>query len=303
MEKMNALTLIITLVVGVILTGALLGPVIGEATATEKTFTNPGVFNYGSFSEDGAYTMEYTKGDSSFTINTEETELALNVNSSVSVVASDNVLVRYGHDNSGYFCQIVGMREVGTEYYTTPDSFTVTLDDNLINIAFTTEGSTNTLKFEYTDMYALVPSESEAVLKVATDAVYIKGDSPLYASGLTNIASWHNIIHFEGNYTDGITITCPNLDNVTFDNITWNIEAVDGYIDLYKLTSVEFDAHYDGNTVHATYSYFAVPSEVTAELSNHLTPGQISLMSAIPVMVIMALLMVAIGAIALRRND
>ena len=39
MEKMNALTLIITLVVGVILTGALLGPVVNDATATEKTFT------------------------------------------------------------------------------------------------------------------------------------------------------------------------------------------------------------------------------------------------------------------------
>ena len=303
MEKMNALTLIITLVVGVILTGALLGPVIGEATATEKTFTNPGVFNYGTFSEGDSYTMEYTKGDSSFTVNDVETELTLSVNSSVSVVASDNVLIRYGHDNSGYFSQIVGVRDGGSEYFTTPDSFTLTINNDQLNVSFVSGGSTNTLVFNYTDMYALVPSESEAVLKVATDTAYIKGNSPLYASGLTTIDSWHNIIHFEGNYNDGITITCPNLEGVTFDNITWNIEAVDGYIDLYKLTSVEFDAHYNGNTVHATYSYFAVPSEVTAELSNHLTPGQISLMSAIPVMVIVALLMVAIGGIALRRND
>ena len=40
MEKTNALTLIITLVVGVILTGALLVPVIDSATA-DRTMNNP----------------------------------------------------------------------------------------------------------------------------------------------------------------------------------------------------------------------------------------------------------------------
>ena len=298
MEYVQKITgYVLALVIGAILVGGLLIPTVEGITTTEKTFINPGVFNYGSFSEDGAYTMEYTKGDSSFTVNTEETELALSVNSSVSVVASDNVLVRYGRDNSGYFCQIVGMRNTGTEYYTTPDSFTLTLNDSLIDITFTVGGSTNTLLFEYTDMYALVPSESEAVLKVATDAVYIKGDSPLYASGLTNITSWHNIIHFEGNYTDGIVITCPNLDDVTFDNVTWNIEAVAGYIDLYKLTSIEFDAEYEGDTTHAIYSYFAVPSEVTVELSQHLDATQIVLFGVVSLLGIIMLVVVAANAI------
>ena len=42
--RTNVLTLIITLVVGIILTGALLGPVISDATETETTFTNEGGF-------------------------------------------------------------------------------------------------------------------------------------------------------------------------------------------------------------------------------------------------------------------
>ena len=42
---------------------------------------------------------------------------------------------------------------------------------------------------------------------------------------------------------------------------------------------------------------------MTAELANHLTPGQIALLNAIPIMVIVALLMAAVGAVALRRAD
>ena len=308
MEKMNVLTLIITLVVGVILTGALLGPVISDATKTTETFENEGVFNYGVFGPEDTYTLVYdnTNSDGKITVNgTIVTPLA-GVSptefKSYSVISADNVILRYGSNTSGYYMQIIGKDSDGNNVLG-GGSCSATIADGKISVTYSSSDTTLTKIFDFTEMYGIVPESDQAVLKASASSVYIKGDSELYASGVTTVTTWNNVIHFEGNYTDGITISSPNLPSATFSNVTWNITPVSGYIDLYELTSIEFDITYEDTTVHAVYSYFAVPSEITAELSNHLTPGQISLMGAIPVMVIVALLMAAVGAITLRRAD
>ena len=304
MEKMNALTLIITLVVGVILTGALLGPVINDATKTEQTFVNEGVFNYGIFTPEDEYELKVVGADGSITVNDVAVDPFSATTRFYSIVASDNFVARYGYSNGIYFCQCVGKDSSDNTFADGGVLTNISIDNGALAVQFTKSDSTVVSKtVEFTELYAIVPNADEAVMKVATDSVYIKGDSPIYSSGLTQVTVWSNLFHLEGTYNDGLTISSPNLPDATYDNITWNIEPVSGYVDLYKLTSIEFDITNNGTTYHATYSYFGVPSEVTAELTNHLTPGQISLMGAIPVMVIVALLMAAVGAIALRRAD
>lgn len=304
MEKMNVLTLIITLVVGVILTGALLGPVINDATKTEQTFVNEGVFNYGIFTPEDEYELEVVGADGSITVNGVAVDPFNATTRYYSIVASDNFVARYGYSNNIYFCQCVGKDSSNNTFADGGVLTNISIDNGALAVQITKSDSTVVSKtVEFTELYAIVPTADEAVMKVATDSVYIKGDSPIYSSGLTQVTLWSNLFHLEGTYNDGLTISSPNLPDATYDNITWNIEPVSGYVDLYKLTSIEFDINNNGTTYHATYAYFGVPAEVTAELSNHLTPGQISLMGAIPVVVIVALLMVAVGAIAYRRAD
>ena len=305
--KANILTLAITLTVGIILAGSLLMPVISDATTTEETFRNDGVFNYGVFSTDDTYTLVY---NSTTGISVNGTPITIEgvtpgtSSTRYSIIAMENAIVRYGSNADGYACQIFGTNTDNQYMTNSYDDLTATIADGKLSIvASSSGGATTTKTFEFTTMYAIVPSEDKAIMKIATGDVYIKGDSDLYASGQTTVTSWSNIFHFEGTYDDGITITSPAIPTATYENVKWNIEPVKGFIDLYKLTSIEFDIVYNDTTTHAVYSYFGVPSSVTAERSQHLSPGEIAIVNAIPILIIVALVMMAAGALYLKRDD
>lgn len=302
--KTNVLTLAITLTIGVILAGSLLMPVLSDATTTEKTFTNSGVFNYGIFTPDDEYTLEYDASDGSIVVNGETVPAFDAMNKTYSIVATDNFIARFGQNSGGYFCQCIGTDTNNNNFADGGLTATFTISSGNLSLTWIKSDSTTVTKtVSFDEMYAIVPTADEAILKVSTDKVYIKGDSELYASGLTTVTNWTNIFHFEGTYTDGITISSPNLSDATYDNIKWNIEPVAGYLDLYELTSIEFDITDNDTTVHATYSYFGVPSSVTAELSQHLAPGEIAILNALPILVIVALVVMAAGALYLKRDD
>lgn len=296
MEGSKLLTMIVTVTVGIIFVGALLGPVINDASTTERTFTNEGYFNYGVFEPTDTYeltiditTGAVTVGDDSVTIPS-----AL-YGPGCSLISSDDFLVRYGRNSGGFFVQAVGIDSNGnTVAQGFGGTIKLSIDEELLKLDYESSGTPATKTFSFESMYAIVADPDVAVLKKMADSVYIKGDSELYASGLTNVTAWTNVFHFEGNYKDGIVISSPSLPTATYDNITWNIEPVAGYIDLYKLTSIEFDIIYNDTTVHATYSYFGVPTEVTAELSQHLDSGEIALLAVLPLIAITALLLLAV---------
>lgn len=304
---MKIIPLVIGLTVGVLLMIGLVGPIATDAMVTEKTFTNDGVFNYGIFTPDDEYKLEYLEdgtleiNDVPVTIPGVEPGIT---STRYSVLASENVIIRYGSSSTGYLTQIVGVDASDAGLSPAPKSITATISDGQIVMDFITGTDTENHKvFNFTELYSIVPETDVAVMKVATGTVYIKGDSEIYGTGLTTVTGWQNMFHIEGTYDDGITITSPNLTAATYSNITWNIETVAGYIDLYKLTSIEFDITYNDTTVHATYSYFGVPSKVTAELSNHLDPAEITLVSAIVLIGLVALIAYAAYSIRGREFD
>ena len=304
MEKTNLLTLVVTLTVGIILAGSLLMPVLSDATTTEKTFTNSGAFNLGIFTPDDEYTMVYTASDGKITVNDVDVPAFDVVNKSFSIVSTDNFLARYGYASGNYFLQCIGKDSTNNYFADGGVTVTITISSGDLSVNWVKADTTSVTKtVSFTEMYAIVPSVDDAIMKASSDTVYIKGDSELYASGLTNVTAWNNMFHFEGTYDDGITISSPSLPSATYDNIKWNIEAVDGYVDLYKLTSIEFDIHNSDTTVHATYSYFGVPEKVTAELSQHLNTGEIALLNTLPILVIIGLVMAGVGAIFVRNRD
>lgn len=296
------IALAVGLTVGVIMLSGFLWPVIADATATEKTFTNEGVFNYGIFTPDDEYSLHIVGADGSITVNGETVPPFTASTRYYSIVATDNFCARYGYSSNIYFCQCVGKDSTNNNFADGGILTDITIENGALSVNFTKSDNTTVSKtVEFTEMYAIVPTADNAVMKVATDAVYIKGDSPIYASGLTQVTQWSNLFHLEGNYTDGITISSPNLPSATYDNIEWNIEPVAGYIDLYKLSSIEFDITNNDTVYHATYAYFGVPSEVTAEKSEHLDTTQIALVAAIGTLGAIVLIAAAAGSI--RRLD
>lgn len=296
--------LLVAFLVGMLVLVAFV-PIINETTTATKTFENDGVFNYGKFTPTDTYELIYTQTDGSITANGEVVTpisgVSLTNYGNYSVIASDNVLLRYGANQSGYYIQLIGNDSGGNNVLTGGVSCTATITGGKLSVSVvSSENVTTTKTFDFTELYAIVSDKDVAVMKVSSDSVYIKGDSELYGSGLTTVSSWNNMFHIEGTYDDGITITSPNLTTATFDNIKWNIVPVSGYEDLYQLTSIEFDITNNDTTVHATYSYFGVPSEVTAEKSIHPDSALTVIIDLLPLIAGIGLLM---GAVAyfLRR--
>lgn len=297
---------VVSIAIACLFAVTLLIPVIADSTTTEDTFTNEGVFNYGKFTPDDEYTLTFDCTTGTIKVGDDTVTpidgVSLTSFLSYSVIATDNVLLRWGANQSGYYMQLIGNDSGGNNVLSGGATGTATISSgNLSVTVVSSENVSATKTFTFTELYAIVPDDDVAVLKVSADAVYINGDSELYGSGLTTVTSWNNMFHFEGTYDDGITISSPNLSNATFDNITWTIEPVAGYIDLYKLTKIEFDITSNDTTVHATYSFFGVPSEVTAERSIHPDANTSTLLNIIPLFVVIGIILGTIGIIAMRK--
>lgn len=310
MEKTNVLTLIITLVVGVILTGALLGPVISDAVETESTFENDGLFYMTKYSAsdsiptvvwDSANPHNVTVGEDVVGLSENNTPIAW------SYIFADTWAVRYLVDNNGTYAQYFGEGSGVLLGASTSDNNTLTVSFSEGTATLTNGTTTKTASYE--DIF-VISSEGNYVMKNSSEAAKVLVNTDVYVVGrtiLTFTSSTPLNIHFMGSIGGGFgdsEVIYPT-SGYELSDFTVNAEVVNGYIDLYSLENVSFNITETSSEIQktATYSQFVVPTEVTAEHSSHLTPGQISLMGAIPIMVIVALLITAVGAIALRRND
>lgn len=303
MEKTNVLTLIITLVVGVILTGALLGPVINGATTTNKTFENVGDFEM-TFDERDSVTIIWDGTNPlQMSVNGEIIPLDASIFTSSqrrSVVMSDNFCIRTNTSSGNKAVQYNGPS--GSSIFFTTSTMTIVCENGAYTVY---KGEDSVATGTYTYLYTL-SNDGEFVMKYKNTPAYVLGNSEIYAMGTSKVSGSEEFgVKITGNVEDGVSVTTWRGGDWTYSDVSVNANAVDGYLNLYSLDSITATATSgdEAYTGTITYNYFLVPAKVTAELSEHLTPGQIALMSAIPVMVIVALLMAAVGAIALRRAD
>lgn len=306
---MNALTLIITLVVGVILTGALLGPVVNDATKTEETFTNEGYYNVSKLESTDDYTMVWSPDNPyQVVINGTDTVSLSKVPQygAVTVVGSDEFCVRFLNTPDNPRIQVYGNMTWGFGS-SSGTTFTASLSDGTLTLKNEADPAYSVSNTAPEKLYA-ISNDGEYVLKNGKTPAYMLGDSSLIVlCGITEATIATPGVYADGTIDGGLDFTLfrPSAQSETavFSNESITAETVEGYVGLKSLEKIEFDVTLNEGTVEPTYTYFIVPAKVTAELSDHLTPGQISLIGAIPVMVIVALLMAAVGAIAIRRND
>ena len=288
---------IVGITIAVIVCAVVLIPVVQESTTTHTTFTNDGLINYKFFEATDEYSFELTDGVLSVNGETITQPSAVVGNFTYTMVGSDNWLLRYANNNGSPIIQAVGIKKDGTQANSNVVAGEISDGDFVVTTTLN-----NTITFGFEKLYAMVKNPDEAVLKESTSSSYILGNSEIFIAGLTTISAWYNMIFITGTYDDGITITSPNLDGVTFDNIQWVIEPVSDYIDLYKLTAIKFDATYNDTVTHCTYNFFDVPSSVVAEKSVHLDQTSIQLINVIPILVIIGIVMLAVGTMIYYRR-
>lgn len=296
--------LMVGLTVGVLMVSGFLWPIVSDATATEKTFVNNGGFypmKEISATDEGTYTLEWEKTNTTkLTINGITFDAYGSYGSAITTIAcGDDWIIRYSSaDNQYGYCQTyngVQWAGDGSSKSLTATAANGTLTVNVVSGIDTTITRTYT----YDTMYAIDTDVSDDIMKKSTETPYVKGDSTLYAMGITSGIT--GLVKVEGNIDDGVTVDVIGQSDEVVSNIVIDKTAVGGYNDLYTIEKITFDVEISGTTTNCVYSYFIVPYEVTAEKTQHLDTTQIAMIGVIGTLGAIVLIAAAAGSI--RRLD
>lgn len=309
-KEMNTklIPIVLTLVVGTILAGSVLMPVLNDATKTEGTFENHGYFSMDAVEENTDTTIRFDNTLSKAYVNGTEVSINSSTPNNFTILGADNFIVRWQPSTS-------------VRIYSDDAKWSFATTDTFTFVEFKVGGSTVSITSDKTDQEAATISmgntpfvissndNAEYVMKLANEGAYVTDES-VCLMGISVGLGFNTAIgvYGIGTIADGMSLSTAYQGTSVTGDITYadpvaDYSSVSGYNGLYKLNGYTSTITVGETTpTDISYTYFIVPAEVTAELSQHLTPGQIALMSAIPIMVIIALIMVAVGVVA-RRND
>ena len=311
MEKTNILTLIITLVVGVILAGSLLGPVISDATKTEATLENNGYFNLNKITntDENTHTIGWDVTNPQVIAidgeNVSVSDWGVASYQQLTIFATESDLIRVNPVSQGQSISWVQIRGNQVNYAQANSNFSATITQGSATISV----DSSPWSLTFSEAYMITPGDGEYTMKKSNETAYMLSDSPIISMGFTQLpysGGSDNVVFGIRGTVDGVDVSVVRHSantTITTSNLEIHKTEASKYVGVSNFDKITFTASNDGTETDVTYSYVIVPHKITAELSEHLTPGQISLMGAIPVMVIVALLMAAVGAIALRRAD
>ena len=286
---------IIGIVVAVIVVAVALIPITEEVTETSDTFTNEGYWRMKEISNNDTWEYDGSNSDNPWSYNEEPQDIARR---SVNALLGPDWCVRSNGQARGQ--SISG------------NASTITATSDGIIITFEgTGGNSEQLLPGYG-----VDKNGSFIMKRGTNNVYVLDDSVLFGTGLTTVDSVDFVVHVEGNVKDGATFTAysnrngTTISNVEFTNISVNAEKISGYVNLYSFSSITanitFDTIVDDTTVshsgEVTYNGIITPREVTAEKAIHADAMTNTIISIIPIFVVLAILMGIVGLMYFNRN-
>lgn len=297
--KNKLIPLVMTLVVGIILAGSLLIPVINDAQhAQDVKYTNSAPYSYGKiydFSEndlDDTIIISVCKtGERSISINGE----THNVSSYQPVVMSDAFTIRYYNTSMNFVTPSAGSKTI-TEATITISAgvatFTDVLNTSGTEITIDPEPITWAFVHDSTGDYSGLITENGITAYAHKNEIYT-------SNWITTTSEY-----FSGKAGDDFVTITDGTDSTTA-TINWGGEYLnDG---VYKLTLSSTSDDYtfvvdnegEDYTVHPFM--VCVPKEVIGTPDDQ--QGINALYGVIPILVIVALLVTAIGAVYVRRND
>ena len=286
MESKNLLTLVITLVVGIILAGSLLVPVITDAqhaTSDKSTALNDNNSSYIAETTDYVY---FASSDTE-TINGK----AISVDKYTQVITTD-AGVLYKLDRADIYTLFIPGENVKAR---------ITLGTSVPNITATVKNGVFTVSYgsnEYTanvtNAYAYTGdgeySESDRWPSFITN----KGTSGLITVGDGFYSPLNGIAIIDDWTTGKGTFNCYSNDWIESSApVTWDV--VDNGDGSYTISNIAIDSTDALDNTHRVLYQNEYWTYTPTAVSN--------LLGAVPILVIVAILMVAVGAIAYRRAD
>ena len=259
---------------------AVLMPVLGEATKTEDTFTNTGLYYMTDIADGDSY--EYIFDGTKWTVNGELLTFPTGF--------ASNVLVTDSHF----------VRSNGQIESTSIASCDLVATNGSVTGSYVILGNTTTVNWTTTTFYGAVPTTADYITTDPNATTYVKSDTEVVGFGVSAVDGQYPIFHITGDMSS-VTVTSPDT-GVTIENVQINKTEVSGHEDLYTFQSITFDATKGGTTSQVTYNRVIVPTEVTAERSVHLTDSENAILLVIPALLIIAII-IGVLAVAMRGRE
>lgn len=283
--------IIVSIMVGVIMIGGVLVPVLNDAAADSTTFNNrtDSMFEMIEINENSNYVFEWKYMDPTHAIVNGET-IPL-VGSGTIICSVGEFLIRFGYNTEGAYILGVGSIDFLVSVSAGVD-LTITISGGNVTFVY----GDSTVNETITDGFAIAKS-GDWVMKSPDQIVYLNGDSRIVAMGITLMDTWNRGFYIDGT-VNSVNVTCFNSEDFTISNVVVNSSVNEKYADLYEFDKITFTASNGTESWDATYNYLIVPADVTAEKVAGSPLGEYSgLIFTIPVIVIVSLLVAAVAII------
>lgn len=304
MESKNLVSMVLAVTVSLICIASVMMPVLSDATTTEKTFTNDGYFRMSEYDDSDYKVVWDHTAPSQVTINDTEVVSFEGMDSyqAVTYVATDEFAIRFLNDPSNPRVQIYGTSTWGftSASVSSATDITMTVSEGSTTISTTADPVVSITSTTPSVMY-VVDAAGDFVMKDKNSSAYVLNDSNIVLCGITQGTNLEAGVYAAGDVIDGLTYQLfrPSSQSETavFSDEVITSSAVSGYIGLQQLDKINFALTLSNQSLSPEYTYFIVPYQVTAELSDHLNAGEISLIMVIPLIVIVSLLAIVVRAI------
>ena len=285
---MKMIQLTIGVLVAVIVTAAVLVPVMSDATDETKTAVNDGLrYALASDEDEATHTvrLDYVDGE---TVITSDGEVVDSELSSYTLIYSASNPIRWnGARISALTSSDLWVPSDDGDYYV----FTIT------GTAVTGTGVAGTTLRNYSGTVVAFPSADGDFSLTANPKVV--SDSRVIGAGVTySPFSTATTLYFDGTIDD-LSVSCLRPTSTVFQSVTVNTSDVVG--NLVKIDSVVLTLTESDVDKVATYTYFLAPYEVVYDNPNYV--GSVSLILAVIPMLVVTAIVVGVAYTALRRND
>lgn len=297
MDSTNYIKMAVGAIVVILVAVSVILPIFAAAGETTETLDNS------DFARHQMKTLEtgdtWTRTGSTWYYNDEE--VTTDSSGGYSILFTDSAVIRENGGARG--------PDLTGAYNSTTSAEIVTVDETTLGLSV--NESTSYINFEYG--YGAV-ADGDYIMKTMEDSAYILGNETIYISGVTNVASATTSEVFcviSGSIADGFTVTVSPVKNATISDIvvgeiTVNAEEVEGYVNLYLFTSIEFtlSGTYNEDTVstNATYGTFVMQKEVTAETTTHPTGATLTIIQILPVLILVGVMLFIVNSFVANRR-
>lgn len=281
----KVISIILAAVVGIIVIGGVLSPIVSNVTATSDTYVNDGYFELKKYTSEDTLTATWNYSN--------PTELIVN-GESVTIPSIDPgrseysiILSAMGAARIQATMQSVTFYGAGT--YVTANATNPTLTCTYEGGTLTATNGVTTKPLSNVPEVVCIANNGNYVMKKATDSVYVKGDSEIFANGITYFGS--QVLQFS---------IWGTFDNLEYTEVSGNYSVSDftkvytesrNHVGLYDLEKFTFIGSYNDTSKTITYDTFVVSKEVTVDRTEPLNRSAANLINILPLFAIIAVLM------------